>query len=94
MIIHHKPVNTPTSSQQKNDTDLDERNILSKGEYWGGWTERKTHLSYVSAMHEMHEAKAAGYDEDEIVKEVTRAIIPSFTLWNILETIADLSLDR
>ena len=45
-------------------------------------------------MHEMHEAKAAGYDEDEIVKEVTRAIIPSFTLWNILETIAHLSLDR
>ena len=37
-------------------------------------------------MHQINEAKAARYDQDEIVNGVIRAMVPSLTLRNILET--------
>ena len=45
-------------------------------------------------MHQINEAKSAGYDQDEIVNEVIRAMVPSLTLRNVLETTIDLNLDR
>ena len=37
-------------------------------------------------MHQINEAKATRYDQDEIVNGVIRAMVPSLTLRNILET--------
>ena len=54
----------------------------------------KEKLTYVSLMHQINEAKAAGYDQDEIVNGVIRAMVPSLTLRNVLETTTDLNLDR
>ena len=48
----------------------------------------------MSLMHQINEAKSAGYDQDEIVNEVIRAMVPSLTLRNVLETTIDLNLDR
>ena len=45
-------------------------------------------------MHQINEFKAAGYDQDEIVSGVIRAMVPNLTLRNTLETTADLNLDR
>ena len=45
-------------------------------------------------MHQINEAKAAGYDQDEIVNGVMRAMVPSLTLRNVLETTTNLNLDR
>ena len=45
-------------------------------------------------MHQINEAKSAGYDQDEIVNEVIRAMVPSLTLRNVLETTIDLNLDK
>ena len=55
---------------------------------------QKEKLTYVSLMHQINEAKAAGYDQDEIVNGVIRAMVPSLTLRNVLETTTDLNLDR
>ena len=55
---------------------------------------QKEKLTYVSLMHQINEAKAAGYEEDEIVNGVIRAMVPSLTLRNVLETTADLNLER
>ena len=48
----------------------------------------------MSLMHQINEAKSAGYDQDEIVNEVIRAMVPSLTPRNVLETTIDLNLDR
>ena len=48
----------------------------------------------MSLMHQINEAKSAGYDQDEIVNEVIRAMVSSLTLRNVLETTIDLNLDR
>ena len=45
-------------------------------------------------MLQINEVKAAGYDQDEIVNGVIRAMVPSLTLRNNLETTTDLNLDR
>ena len=45
-------------------------------------------------MRQINEVKAAGYDQDEIVNGVIRAMVPSLTLRKVLETTADLNLDR
>ena len=55
---------------------------------------QKQKLTYVSLMHQINEAKAAGYDQDEIVNGVMRAMVPSLTLRNVLETTTNLNLDR
>ena len=44
-------------------------------------------------MHQINEAKAAGYDLDEIVNGIIRTMVPSLTLRNVLETTTDLNLD-
>ena len=45
-------------------------------------------------MRQINEVKAAGYDQDEIVNGVIRAMVPSLTVRKVLETTADLNLDR
>ena len=55
---------------------------------------QKEKLTYVSLMHQINETKAAGYDHDEIVNGVIRAMVPCLTLRNVLETTTDLNLDR
>ena len=55
---------------------------------------QKEKLTYVSLMHQINEAKAAEYDQDEIVNGVIRAMVPCLTLRNVLETTTDLNLDR
>ena len=49
---------------------------------------------YVSLMHQINEANAAAYDQDNLVNGVIRAMLPSLTLRNILETRTDPNLDR
>jgi len=44
-------------------------------------------------MHQISEAKTAGYDEADIVSSVIRAMSPSLTLRNVLETTKDLKLE-
>ena len=71
---------------------------LLRKEFWVkgsiGEADQKEKLTYVSLMHQINEAKAAGYDQDEIVNGVMRAMVPTLTLRNVLETATDLSLDR
>ena len=55
---------------------------------------QKEKFTYVSLMHQINEAKAAGYDQDEIVNGVIRAMVPSLTFRNVLETTTGLNLDR
>ena len=45
-------------------------------------------------MHQINEANAAAYDQDNLVNGVIRAMLPSLTLRNILETRTDPNLDR
>ena len=42
-------------------------------------------------MHQIDEAQEAGYEESEIVSSVIRAMIPSRTLRNVLESTPNLS---
>ena len=55
---------------------------------------QKRKLTYVSLTHQINEAKAAGYDQDETVNGIIRAMVPSLTLRNVLEATTDLNLDR
>ena len=48
---------------------------------------QKEKLTYVSLMHQINEAKAAGHDQDEILNGV-------ITFRNVLEATTDLNLDR
>ena len=118
----NKQRNAPATSEQKKDTDPDDRvkentkvvndgdkesegegkmNILRelgvlkktsllrkefrvKGSI--GEAGQKEKHTYVSLMHQLNEAKAAEYDQDEIVSRVIRAMVPSLTLRNVLET--------
>lgn len=45
-------------------------------------------------MRQITEIKSAGYDEDDIVNIVIRAIAPSLTLRNVLETTHNLTLKK
>ena len=51
-------------------------------------------ISYVSLMHQINEAKLSGYDEEDIINSAIRAMTPSLTLRNILETTPHLSLKK
>ena len=73
-------------------TSLLRKELRVKGSIAEAGQEQK--LTYVSLMHQINEAKAAGYDQDEIVNGVMRAMVPSFTLRNVLETTTNLNLDR
>ena len=70
---------------------------LLRKEFWvkGSIREagQKEKLMYVSLMQQINKAKAAGYDQDEIVNGVIRAMVPSLILRNVLETTTDLNLD-
>lgn len=45
-------------------------------------------------MHQIIEAKSAGYDKGDIVNSVIRAMVPSFTLRNVLKTTHNLTLKK
>ena len=45
-------------------------------------------------MHQIDEVQEAGYEESEIVRSVIRAMIPSLTLRNVLESTPNLSLNQ
>ena len=72
--------------------ELAKKKISGKWKYCGDWPGKK--LTYVFHMHQINEAKIVGYDRDEIANEVIRAMVPSLTLRNVLETTTDLNLDR
>ena len=59
-----------------------------------GEAHQKDKLTYVSLIHQINEAQEAGYDESEIINSVIRAMSPSLTLRNVLETTSNLSLQR
>ena len=59
-----------------------------------GEAHQRDKLTYVSLIHQINEAQEAGYDESEIVNSVIRAMSPSLTLRNVLETTSNLSLQR
>ena len=48
-------------------------------------------LTYVSLMHQIRDAQAAGYKEDEIVSSVINCMVPSLILRGVLETTPNLS---
>ena len=49
-------------------------------------------LTYVSLMHQIRDAQAAGYKEEEIVSSVINCMVPSLTLRGVLATTPNLSL--
>ena len=55
---------------------------------------QKEKLTYMSLMHQINKANAEGYNQDEILNGVIRAMVPSLTLRNILDATTDLNLDR
>ena len=73
-------------------TSLLRKELKIKGQI--GEASQKDKLSYISLMHQINEAKASGYDDDEIVSSVIKAMVPSLTLRNVLETTKDLTLKR
>ena len=73
-------------------TSLLRKELKIKGQI--GEAGQKDKLTYVSLIHQMSEAKACGYDDNEIVSSVIRAMVPSLTLRTVLETTKDVSLQR
>lgn len=59
-----------------------------------GEPSQKEKLSFISLMHQIQQGKAMGYEDAEIISGVVRAMSPSLTLRNVLETMPDLSLPR
>ena len=51
-------------------------------------------LTYVSLIHQINEAQKAGHDQSEMVNSVIRAMSPSLTLRNGLETTSNPSLQH
>ena len=51
-------------------------------------------LSFVRLLRQTTKTKSAGYNEDDIVNIVIRAIAPSLTLRNVLETTHNLTLKK
>ena len=45
-------------------------------------------------MHQINELKSSGYDEEDIINSVIRAMTPNLTLRNVLETTPHLSLKK
>ena len=72
-------------------TSLLGKELKIKGQI--GEANQKYKLTYVSLMHQIDEAQEAGYEESKIVSSVIRAMIPSLTLRNVLESTQNLSLN-
>ena len=73
-------------------TSLLRKELKIKGQT--GESNQKDKLTYVSLMHQIDEGQEAGYEESEIVRSVIRAMIPSLTLRNVLESTPYLSLNQ
>ena len=59
-----------------------------------GEANQRDKLTYVSLIHQTDEAQEAGYEESEIVSSIIRAMTPSLTLRNVLESTPNLSLNQ
>ena len=55
---------------------------------------QKDKISHVSLMHQINKAKSSGYDQEDIINSVIRAMTPNLTLRNVLETKLHLSLKK
>ena len=55
---------------------------------------QKDKISHVSLMHQINKSKSSGYDQEDIINSVIRAMTPSLTLRNVLETKLHLSLKK
>ena len=73
-------------------TSLIRKNFKIKGQI--GEVGQRDKISFVSVMHQINEAKSSGYDEEDVINSVTRAMTPSLTLRNVLETIPHLSFTK
>lgn len=73
-------------------TSLLRKELRIKGQI--GEAGQKDKLTYVSLMHQIAEAQAAGYDEDDIVNSVIRAMVPSLTLRTVLESMSAVTLKK
>ena len=73
-------------------TSLLRREFRIKGQI--GEAGQPDKLSYISLMHQINEGKQQGYDDNDIVNGVIRAMMPNLTLRNVLETMSNLNLDR
>ena len=73
-------------------TSLLRREFRVKGQI--GEVGQKDKLSYISLMHQISEADQQGYDDDEIVSGVIRAMTPNLTLRNVLEASSNLTRKR
>ena len=71
-------------------TSLLRKELKIKGQI--GEAHQRDKLTYVSLIHQINETQEAGYDGCEIVNTVIRAMSPSLTLRNVLETTSNLSL--
>ena len=59
-----------------------------------GVANHKDKLTYVSLMHQIDEAQEAGYEESKTASSVIRTVIVSLTLWNVLESMPNPSLNQ
>ena len=55
---------------------------------------QKDKISHVSLMHQINKVKSSGYDQEDIINSVIRAMTPNLTLRNVLETKLHLSLKK
>ena len=55
---------------------------------------QKDKLTYLNLSNQIAEAQTRGYEDREMVHAVTRAMVPSLTLRNVLEKMLELSLPR
>lgn len=53
---------------------------------------QKDKLTFASLMHQIRNAEAAGYEEEEIVASIIGSMVPSLTLRTVLETTPSLTL--
>ena len=59
-----------------------------------GEANQKDKLTYVSLMHQINEVQEAGYEESKTASSVIRTVIVSLTLWNVLESMPNPSLNQ
>ena len=81
---------SPLTHEPNQRTSLLRKELKIKGQI--GEAHQRDKLTYVSLIHQINETQEAGYDGCEIVNTVIRAMSPSLTLRNVLETTSNLSL--
>ena len=75
---------SPLTYEPNQRTILLRKELKSKGQI--GEAHQRDKLTYVSLIHQISEPQEAGYNESEIVNSVIRALSPSLTFRNVLES--------